>query len=184
MPRSRAADMPLDHLGINIPDVPPARDYYGVMPLVGFKPFFAGDDWCSYAPASGSGTQLFFYTAQDDGVPLLPAPTRPAAPVLPGGLRASGRVGTRLGARPGREVLHERGRSPSTTRTTTPHSGSIPTVSNSRSCPSNTWSDGDCRASAADRGGGVSRDPRGHGLICILSYREKRSSYRIPSLLP
>lgn len=56
--------MPLDHLGISIPGVAPARAYYdALMPLVDFKPFFAGDDWFSYAPASGNGTQLFFYTA-------------------------------------------------------------------------------------------------------------------------
>lgn len=60
--------MPLDHVGINVPEMEPARDYYdALMPLVGFKPFFAGDDWFSYAPASGDGTQLFFYTARDDG---------------------------------------------------------------------------------------------------------------------
>jgi catechol 2,3-dioxygenase-like lactoylglutathione lyase family enzyme len=66
--RSYAAGMPLDHLGINIPDVAPARDYFdALMPLVGFEPFYAGEDWFSYAPASGHGTQLFFYTAQDEG---------------------------------------------------------------------------------------------------------------------
>lgn len=59
--------MPLDHLGINVPDVGAARSYYDeLMPLVGFASFFAGDDWFSYAPADGPGTQLFFYTAQDD----------------------------------------------------------------------------------------------------------------------
>ncbi|WP_345037362.1 VOC family protein [Georgenia daeguensis] len=60
--------MPLDHLGINIPDVASAREYYdALMPLVGFEPFLSGEDWCSYAPSSGQGTQIFFYTAQDDG---------------------------------------------------------------------------------------------------------------------
>lgn len=59
--------MPLDHIGINVPDVERARGYYDeFMPLVGFQSFFAGDDWFSYAPADGNGTQLFFYTAQDD----------------------------------------------------------------------------------------------------------------------
>ena len=53
--------MPLDHLGINVPDVRAARSYYDeLMPLVGFASFFAGDDWFSYAPADGPGTQLFF----------------------------------------------------------------------------------------------------------------------------
>ena len=64
--------MPLDHLGINVPDVAAARIYYDeLMPLVGFASFFAGDDWFSYAPADGPGTQLFFYTAQAQ--PLLTA---------------------------------------------------------------------------------------------------------------
>ena len=60
--------MPLDHLGINIPGGAHARAYFdALMPLVGFKPFYAGEDWFSYAPASGHGTQLFFYSAQDEG---------------------------------------------------------------------------------------------------------------------
>ena len=60
--------MPLDHIGLNVPDVAAARAYYDVlMPLVGFQPFLAGDDWFSYAPADGNGTQLFFYTARDAG---------------------------------------------------------------------------------------------------------------------
>jgi catechol 2,3-dioxygenase-like lactoylglutathione lyase family enzyme len=60
--------MPLDHIGINVPDVARARAYYdALMPLVGFKAFMAGDDWFSYAPADGNGTQLFFYAAQEDG---------------------------------------------------------------------------------------------------------------------
>ena len=60
--------MPLDHVGINIPDGALARDYFdALMPLVGFKPFYAGEDWFSYAPARGQGTQLFFYSARDKG---------------------------------------------------------------------------------------------------------------------
>ena len=60
--------MALDHIGINVPDMAPAREYYdALMPLVGFQPFMSGDDWFSYAPADGNGTQLFFYTAREDG---------------------------------------------------------------------------------------------------------------------
>lgn len=60
--------MPLDHLGVNVPDVAAARDYYDeLMPLVGFAPFVAGEDWCAYAPVDGPGTQLFLYTAEDAG---------------------------------------------------------------------------------------------------------------------
>ena len=60
--------MPLDHIGINVPDVASAQEYYdALMPLVGFQPFMSGEDWLSYAPVSGEGTQLFFYAAQADG---------------------------------------------------------------------------------------------------------------------
>jgi catechol 2,3-dioxygenase-like lactoylglutathione lyase family enzyme len=60
--------MPLDHIGVNVPDVASARQYYdALMPLVGFQPFMSGADWFSYGPADGIGTQLFFYTAQDGG---------------------------------------------------------------------------------------------------------------------
>ncbi|MQA87143.1 MAG: hypothetical protein GEV03_21580 [Streptosporangiales bacterium] len=56
--------MPLEHLGINVPDPAYAREYYdALMSLLGFKPFVSGPDWFSYAPAGGEGTQLFFYTA-------------------------------------------------------------------------------------------------------------------------
>jgi catechol 2,3-dioxygenase-like lactoylglutathione lyase family enzyme len=62
--------MPLDHIGINVPNASRARDYFdALMPLVGFTPFFAGEDWFSYAPASGHGTQLFFYTSQGESFP-------------------------------------------------------------------------------------------------------------------
>jgi catechol 2,3-dioxygenase-like lactoylglutathione lyase family enzyme len=58
--------MPLDHLGINVPDAAAARAYDdALMPLVGFEPFFAGEGRFSYAPAAGHGTQLFFYTAEE-----------------------------------------------------------------------------------------------------------------------
>jgi catechol 2,3-dioxygenase-like lactoylglutathione lyase family enzyme len=60
--------MPLDHIGINVPDVASAREYYGaLMPLVGFAPFASGADWFSYGPADGHGTQLFFYVADEGG---------------------------------------------------------------------------------------------------------------------
>jgi catechol 2,3-dioxygenase-like lactoylglutathione lyase family enzyme len=60
--------MPLDHIGISVPDAVSAQEYYdALMPLVGFRPFMAGSDWFSYAPARGNGTQLFFYPAQEGG---------------------------------------------------------------------------------------------------------------------
>ncbi len=42
------ARMPLDHVGINVPDVASAKEYYeSLVPLVGFKPFSSGRDWIS-----------------------------------------------------------------------------------------------------------------------------------------
>jgi len=59
----------LGHLGLNVPDLAAAKEYYdALMPLVGFEPFFAADDEFAYLPAGGKrGTFLFFYPAPDDG---------------------------------------------------------------------------------------------------------------------
>jgi catechol 2,3-dioxygenase-like lactoylglutathione lyase family enzyme len=60
--------MPLDHVGINVPDAASAREYYDeLMPLVGFTPFVSGEGWFSYRPVDWNGAQLFFYTAREDG---------------------------------------------------------------------------------------------------------------------
>ncbi|WP_109508068.1 VOC family protein [Nocardioides speluncae] len=59
--------MPLDHLGIGVPDMESARAYYDALaPLVGFVPFGSGDGWFAYAPDGDTGVQLFFYPAQSD----------------------------------------------------------------------------------------------------------------------
>lgn len=59
----------LGHLGINVPDLAAARRYYdALMPLVGFEPFFDGDDEFAYKPADNKpGTYLFFYPAAQPG---------------------------------------------------------------------------------------------------------------------
>lgn len=60
--------MALDHLGVGVPDLALARDYYdALMPLVGFRPFVSGEDYFAYRPAHGNGTQLFFYAAEEAG---------------------------------------------------------------------------------------------------------------------
>lgn len=53
----------LGHLGLNVPDLAAAQRYYGgLMPLVGYEPFFETDDEFSFMPAEGKrGTYLFFY---------------------------------------------------------------------------------------------------------------------------
>lgn len=55
----------LDHIGINVPDLAAAKDYYdAIMPLLGFEPFFATDQEFSYQPTGGKpGTRVFFYAA-------------------------------------------------------------------------------------------------------------------------
>jgi len=59
----------LGHLGINVPDLSAARNYYdALMPLVGFEPFLYAEDEFAYKPAeSKPGTYLFFYPAAEPG---------------------------------------------------------------------------------------------------------------------
>jgi len=57
----------LGHLGINVPDLVIAREYYGeVMPLLGYEPFITSDEEFAFMPAAGKrGTYLFFYPATE-----------------------------------------------------------------------------------------------------------------------
>jgi catechol 2,3-dioxygenase-like lactoylglutathione lyase family enzyme len=59
----------LGHLGINVPDLPAAKEYYGeIMPFLGFEPFFATENEIAFMPAGGKrGTYLFIYAAQEQG---------------------------------------------------------------------------------------------------------------------
>lgn len=59
----------LGHLGVNVPDLTKAKDYYdALMPLLDFESFVDADDQFAYMPADGKrGTLVFFYPAQDDG---------------------------------------------------------------------------------------------------------------------
>jgi catechol 2,3-dioxygenase-like lactoylglutathione lyase family enzyme len=68
----------LGHLGINVPDLPAARSYYGaLMPLLDFELFVDAVDQFAYMPAAGKrGTVLFFYPAAE------PAPFSRAEPGL------------------------------------------------------------------------------------------------------
>jgi catechol 2,3-dioxygenase-like lactoylglutathione lyase family enzyme len=61
--------MPLGHIGLNVPDLARAREYYDdLMPLVGYEPFFAVDDQFSYQPLEGKpGTRIFFYGSETAG---------------------------------------------------------------------------------------------------------------------
>lgn len=55
----------LDHIGLNVPDLEAAKNYYDMlMPFLGMEPFFTTDDEFSYRPAGGKpGTTVFFYRA-------------------------------------------------------------------------------------------------------------------------
>ena len=54
--------MPLEHLGLGVPDVDAARVYYDeLMPMVGYQPCFGN----GYCPEDWQGAQLFLYPASE-----------------------------------------------------------------------------------------------------------------------
>ncbi len=57
--------MVLGHLGLNVPDLGQAKQYYGdKMPLLGYEAFFATEDGAAFMPAGGKhGAYLFLYPA-------------------------------------------------------------------------------------------------------------------------
>ena len=57
----------LGHLGLNVPDLAVAREYYAdLLPRVGFELFVDGDDQFAFMPAGGKrGTFLFFYPTRN-----------------------------------------------------------------------------------------------------------------------
>ena len=57
----------LGHLGINVPDLGLAKDYYGaVMPVLEFEQFLDAEDQFAYRPAGGKpGTYVFFYPSTE-----------------------------------------------------------------------------------------------------------------------
>jgi catechol-2,3-dioxygenase len=59
----------LGHLGINVPDLGRAKEYYDqVMPLLDYEPFFAAVDEFSYMPAdSKRWAYVFFYPEEGAG---------------------------------------------------------------------------------------------------------------------
>ena len=56
--------MPIEHIGLGVPDVDVAKQYYDqLMPLVGFTPCFGS----GYCPEDYQGAQLFLYEAKTGG---------------------------------------------------------------------------------------------------------------------
>jgi catechol 2,3-dioxygenase-like lactoylglutathione lyase family enzyme len=61
--------MCIDHIGVNVPDLAAAREYYdALVPLVGLEPLGEGDGWFAYRPTGSNGTGLFFNIAAETGV--------------------------------------------------------------------------------------------------------------------
>ena len=56
--------MPVEHFGINVPDVDEAKVYFDeFMPKVGYMPYFG----TGYVPTDWNGVQIFLYPATEDG---------------------------------------------------------------------------------------------------------------------
>ena len=56
--------MPIEHIGLGVPDMDAARVYYDeLMPLVGFQPCFGN----GYCPEDFQGAQLFLYPTREPG---------------------------------------------------------------------------------------------------------------------
>ena len=57
----------LGHLGVNVPDLDQAAEYYGpLLPLLDYEPFLTAEDALAFMPAGGKrGAYLFFYEATD-----------------------------------------------------------------------------------------------------------------------
>jgi len=58
----------IGHLGVNVPDLGRATEYYGpLMPLLGYEPFLTAEDQVAFMPAgSKRGAYLFLYEATDE----------------------------------------------------------------------------------------------------------------------
>ena len=56
--------MPIEHLGLGVPDVAAAKAYYDeLMPLVGYQPCFD----TGYCPDDWQGAQIFLYPTREEG---------------------------------------------------------------------------------------------------------------------
>jgi catechol 2,3-dioxygenase-like lactoylglutathione lyase family enzyme len=65
-----ASGASIDHIGVGVPDLAVAKEYYdGLFAVVGFREWFPADEHqVNYGPDTAPGTQLFFYRAlEPDG---------------------------------------------------------------------------------------------------------------------
>jgi catechol 2,3-dioxygenase-like lactoylglutathione lyase family enzyme len=60
--------VPIDHIGVNVPDLDLAREYYdALVPLFGFELCGEGEDWFGYRSPNDNETRLIFNAAPEDG---------------------------------------------------------------------------------------------------------------------
>jgi catechol 2,3-dioxygenase-like lactoylglutathione lyase family enzyme len=60
--------VPIDHIGVNVPDLALAREYYDAfLPLLGFQLCGSGEDWFGYRAPDGRGTRLIFNASPEAG---------------------------------------------------------------------------------------------------------------------
>jgi len=60
----------VDHVGVGVPDLVAAKEYYdGLMAVLGLREWFetSPGGTFNYGPDGGTGTQLFFYQADEAG---------------------------------------------------------------------------------------------------------------------
>jgi catechol 2,3-dioxygenase-like lactoylglutathione lyase family enzyme len=59
----------LGHLGVNVPDLDRATDYYGaLLPLLGYEPFHTAEGAAAFIPSGDRrGAYLFLYQATEEG---------------------------------------------------------------------------------------------------------------------
>src|SRR5262245_57158987 len=60
----------IDHLGIGVPDLEAAKEYYdGLMSVLGLRQWFerGPGEPLNYGPDGARGSQVFFYQAEDPG---------------------------------------------------------------------------------------------------------------------
>lgn len=66
--------MPLGHLGLNVPDLVRAREYYDRL-MPGYETFLSAPDQFAYKPVDGKIGPYLFYPSRDDGGSPWPART-------------------------------------------------------------------------------------------------------------
>ena len=91
----------IDHIGIGVPDLVAAKQYYdGLMHVLGLREWFETGPGgpLNYGPDGAQGSQLFFYQAGSGN--LLAPPNGPSSPRIPGREQSGRPRSTRVGVCP------------------------------------------------------------------------------------